>query len=192
MIEIARLLMGAQKDISEFDISKWFYEYDGPPEGAEFILSQDLARYYIRFRDDSEPFCPALVSILHLYAKDPQPWEPVIRSLIRSGADVHAKVRRDLTLLDQSKYLCPVREYGTPLDELFKYTIEPLEGQEAANGWLQILASEGYNILGYLEKESDWHPGPMQLTIPSRLPIGYANERRLVFDWTVHPSVSWD
>ena len=66
------------------------------------------------------------------------------------------------------------------------------EDQAAASGWLQILASEGYNILGYLEKESDWHPGPIQLTIPSCIPIAYANERRLVFDWTVPPTVSWD
>lgn len=192
MIEIARLLIGAQKDLSEFDISEWFCEYEGPPEGAELILSQDLAKYHIRFPDNSEPLHPALASTLRLYAKDPEPWEPVVRTLIRSGADIHAKVRRDLKRLDQSKYLCPVSENGTPLDELFKYTIEPLEGQAAANGWLQILASEGYNILAYLEKESDCHPGPMQLTIPSRMPIGYANERRLVFDWTVHPTVSWD
>ena len=192
MIEIARLLIGAQKDLSEFDISEWFCEYDGPPEGAELILSQDLAKYHIRFPDDSEPLYPALASILRLYAKDPQPWEPIVRTLIRSGADIHAKVRRNLTLLDRSKYLCPVSEYGTPLDELFKYTIEPLEGQVAANGWLQILASEGYNVLGYLETESDLHARPMQLTVPARRPIGYANERKLVFDWGTHPTVSWD
>ena len=184
--------MQAQKDLSEFDISKWFYEYDGPPEGAELILSQDLAKYYIRFWDDSEPYYPALASVLRLYAKDAQSWEPVIRTLIRSGADVHAKVLRDLTFLDQSTYPCPVGKYGTPLDELFKYTIDPLEGQVAANGWLQILASEGHNILAYLETESDLHARPMQLTIPHRRPIGYANERKLVFNWGVHPTVSWD
>ena len=192
MTDIARLLMQAQEDLSEFDLSEWFYEYTGPPEGAEFILSQDLAKHYIRFQDDSDPLYPALASILRLYAKRPEPWESVIRTLIRSGADVHAKVRRDLTFLDQSTYPCPVSKYGTPLDELFKHTIDPLEGQVAASGWLQILSSEGYNILAYLEAESDLHARPMQLTIPHRRPMGYANERKLVFDWGVHPTVSWD
>ena len=192
MTDIARLLMQAEEDLSEFDLSEWFYEYTGPPEGAEFILSQDLAKHYIRFQDDSDPLYPALASILRLYAKRPEPWESVIRTLIRSGADVHAKVFRDLTFLDQSTYPCPVSKYGTPLDELFKHTIDPLEGQVAASGWLQILSSEGYNILAYLEAESDLHARPMQLTIPHRRPMGYANERKLVFDWGVHPTVSWD
>ena len=192
MIDIARILMQAQKDLSEFDMSEWFCEYKGPPAGAELILSQDVAKYYIRSKDDSDPLYPALASILRLYAKAPEPWEPVLRTLIRSGANIHAKVHRDLEYLDQSKYPCPVGRYGTPLDELFTYTIDPLEGQVAANGWLQILASEGYNILAYLETESDLHARPMQLTVPYRRLMGYANERKLVFDWGVHPTVSWD
>ena len=192
MTDIARLLIEAQKDLSEFDMSEWFCEYKGPPEGAELILSLDMAKYYIISQDDREPLYPALASILQMYAKAPGPWEPVLRTLVRSGANVHAKVHRDLEFLDQSKYPRPVGKYGTPLDELFKYTIDPLEGQVAANGWLQILASEGYNILAYLETESDLHARPMQLTIPARRPMGYANERKLVFDWGTHPTVSWD
>ena len=192
MTDIARLLIEAQKDLSEFDMSEWFCEYKGPPEGAELILSLDMAKYYIRSQDDSEPLYPALASILQMYAKAPEPWEHVLRTLVRSGANIHAKVNRDLEFLDQSNYPCPVGKYGTPLDELFKYTIDPLEGQLAANGWLQILASEGYNILAYLETESDLHARPMQLTIPARRPMGYANERKLVFDWGTHPTVSWD
>ena len=192
MADIARLLMQAQKDLSELDMSEWFCEYKGPPAGAELILSQDVAKYYVRSQDDSDPLYPALASILRLYAKSPEPWEPVLRTLIRSGANIHAKVHRDLGFLDQSKYPCPVSKYGTPLDELFTYTIDPLEGQVAADGWLQILASEGYNILAYLETESDLHARPMQLTIPYRRLMGYANERKLVFDWGVRPTVSWD
>ena len=173
-------------------MSEWFCEYKGPPAGAELILSQDVAKFYVRSQDDSDPLYPALASILRLYAKSPKPWEPVLRTLIRSGANIHAKVHRDLGFLDQSKYPCPVSKYGMPLDELFTYTIDPLEGQVAANGWLQILASEGYNILAYLEIESDLHARLMQLTILCRRLIGYANERKLVFNWGVRPTVCWD
>ena len=192
MIEIARLLAQAQDDISAFDISMWFREYDGPPEGAELILSQELAQYYICSADDSDRLYPALASVLRLYAKDPEPWEPIIRILVRYRTDLHAPVRRDLEYLDQSEYPCPIGGYGTPLDELFLYTMDSFEGQVAANGWLQVLASEGYDVSAYLETESALHPRPMQLTHPSYRPGGYDNERKLVFDWGARPTVSWD
>lgn len=192
MIEIARLLAQAQEDLSAFDVSMWFQEYDGPPEGAELILSQDLTQCYICPPDDGDPLYPALASTLRLYAIDPKPWEPVIRTLIRHGADVHAPVRRNLSDLDQSEYTCPLAQYGTPLDELFIYTSNPLEGQAAARGWLQILASEGQDISVYLETESALHVRPMQLTHPSYRTMGYVNERKLIFDFEERPSVSWD
>ena len=192
MIEIGILLARAQDDLSAFDISMWFQEYDGPPEGAELILSQDLAQYHIRSADDEDPCYPALAGILRLYATDPAPWESIVRRLIRYGADVHAPVRRDLTDLDQSEYDCPLKPYGTPLDELFLYTHDPLEGQAAANSWLQLLASEGHDIPKYLETESVLHIDSMQLTHPSYRPVGYDNERKLVFDLEARPSVFWD
>lgn len=82
VIEIARLLPQAQEDISALDISMWFQEYEGPPEGAELILSQDLTQYYICSADDSDPLYPALASVLRLYAKNSELWEHVIRILI--------------------------------------------------------------------------------------------------------------
>ena len=192
MIEIARLLMQAQKDLSDYDISMWFREYDGPPEGAKLILSQDLTQYWICSADKTDPLHPALASILRLYAKDLKSWEPVVRTLIRYGADIHAPVRRSLRDPDQYEYPCPVAQYGTPLDELFMYTLDPLEGERAANGWLQILASEGHDILAYLETESALHLRPIQLTHPSLLTVLYDNERQLIFNFEERPTVAWD
>lgn len=74
MIDITRLLARAQDDLSPFDISIWFRNYDGPPEGAEFILSQDLAMYSISPADDGDAIYPALASTLRLYATNPGPW----------------------------------------------------------------------------------------------------------------------
>lgn len=146
MIEIARLLAQAQEDSSAFDMSLCLREYRGPPEGADFILSQGLAQDYICSADDSEHFYPVLAAILRLYTRDSEPWEPIVRTLIRRGADVHAPVYRILRHLDQFDYLCPLAQYGTPLDELFMDTLDPLEGQTVADGWLQVLASEGHDV----------------------------------------------
>ena len=192
MIEIARLLTQAQEDLSAFDISMWFRGYEGPPEGAVFILSRELAEYYICSADKTDPLHPPLASILRRYAKDPELWEPLVRTLIRQGANIHAPVRRILRDSDQYKYPCPVAQYGTPLDELFIYTLDPLEGERAANGWLQILASKGLDVLAYLDIESTLHPLPIQLTHPSYLTVAYDNERKLIFNLGAHPSVAWD
>ena len=192
MIEIARLLTQAQNDLSAFDISMWFREYDGPPEGAEFMLSQDMSQYYICSTEDTDPLYPALASILRLYAIDSKPWESVIRTLIRYRVDIHAPVRRNLRRSDKSEFSYHLARYGTPLDELFLYTLNPIEDEIAAKGWLQILASEGYNILTYLKKESALHIKPLQLTHPSYSSIGYDNERKLIFDFGARPSVAWD
>ena len=192
MVEIAKLLAQAQNDFSEFDISTWFREYEGPPEGAEIILSHELARYYICAADDSDPHYPALASVLRSYARNHEPWDPVIRTLLRYGADIHAPVRRKHSSLDQSGNPFPLAKFCTPLDELFMYTCDPFEGQVAAHGWLQILESEGYNLSAYIERESALHVGPMQLTHPSCRTIAYGNQRKLVFGFDSHPTVSWD
>ena len=184
--------MQAQEDLSDFDFSRWFDDYDGPPEGAELILSQELAQYWISFADKTDPLYPPLASVLRLYAKNSRSWEPLVRTLIRYGADIHAPVRRSLRDPGHYKYPCPVAQYGTPLDELFMYTLDPLEGERVASSWLQILASEGRDILAYLEMESVLHPRPIQLTHPSYLTVGYDNERQLIFNLEAHPSVTWD
>ena len=143
-----------------------FQAYRGPSEGAELILAQDLGRYYICSADDSGPLHLVLASILRFYAKDSESWKAVIRTLLRHGAVVRAPVRQGPSCLDQSEYMCPVAPYGTSLDELFRFIIDPLEGQEVANGWLQILASEGHDILVYLETESALHQRPIQFDSP--------------------------
>ena len=61
-------------------------------------------------------------------------------------------------------YPCKILKYGTPLDELFCRTKTPFEGEEAADRWLQILSSEGYDVVAYLEEELALHAQQMQLT----------------------------
>lgn len=83
-------------------------------------------------------------------------------------------------------------QYGTLPDELFLYTVNPLESQVTANSWLQVPASEGHDILTYLKTESVLHTEPMQSTHPSYLPMGEDNEPKLVFDVGPRPSLSRD
>lgn len=54
--------------------------------------------------------------------------------------------------------------FGTPLDQLFAYTEPPSEARRVSTAWLQILASEGIDILAYLETEIALHISRQQLT----------------------------
>ena len=44
-------------------------------------------------------------------------------------------------------------EDGPPLDELFAWNRDHLAARTAVDGWLRILASEGYAPFIYLKKE---------------------------------------
>lgn len=73
MMEIAGLLAEAQDDFSALDVSMWFPEYKGPPDGAELFLSQNFAKGLPSSTDNSDPLYPALTSVLRLYAKESRP-----------------------------------------------------------------------------------------------------------------------
>ena len=136
---------------------------------------------------------PTLGAILKAYAREPSPWESVLRTLVRRGADLHALVRRDPQDMSQIGYPCIMAEYGTPLDELFTWNNrDRLAARTAADGWLRILASEGYDPSVYLQKEMALHARDMQFTHPSVSSIGYDSPRRLYFETGNHPSVFWD
>ena len=89
-------------------------------------------------------------------------------------------------------YPCAMAEHGTPLDELFTWNRDRSAAQTAAEGWLRILASEGYSPSLYLEEEMTLRAREMHFTLASRSSIGYDSPRRLLFELGDHPSVSWD
>ncbi len=166
-----KLLTQSRNDISSLDIFKLWSTYSGAVEGAEFLFSQDLISSESDIFDDEDTF-PPLATALRGYSKDPQ-WENFLRLLLRKGADLHSPVPRSASIEDINEqhdvvYPCNILEYGTPLDELFRWTETPFEGEEAADRWLQILSSEGYDIKDYIEEESALHAQQMQLTYPHR------------------------
>ena len=93
---LGRLLAHNQEDLSAVDVSHYFQGYRGPPEGAELILSEYPVQYDRRSLDDDYygKGYPTLAAILRAYAREPSPWESILRALIRRGADLHARVRR--------------------------------------------------------------------------------------------------
>ena len=132
-----------------------------------------------------------LAAALKRYAEDPATWEPILRALIRRRIGLHAPVRRHPEDVKQTGYPCLLSEYGTPLDELFASNRDPEVAKMVADSWLQILASEGCDVLCYLENEINSHSQDMNFTHPSMSAIGYDIPRQLLFKLGKHPSVSW-
>ena len=192
MVDIARLLAEKQEDLSAFDISCYFQHYHGPPEAIELILSVYPAQYDSRSQDDDlgQLYYPSLAAALKLYARDPSIWERILRKLIRRGADLHAPVRRNPKDVKEIGYPCLLSEYGTPLDELFTSNRDQEAAKRAADGWLQILASEGYNASSYLKRENMSRAQDMQFTHASI--SGYDLPRLLFFELGDYPTVFWD
>lgn len=158
MVDTLRLLTQWQTDISPWDISVFWTLYGGPVETAEFMFSQYLIQSEFDVSEGEEHF-PILAAALRVYGSGGWQWESFIRRLLRKRVDLH--------VLISAKYLCNVGECGTPLDELFGLTMTPFEGEAAAARWLQVLSSEGYDVMAYLEEEQALHAAQMQSTYSS-------------------------
>ena len=194
MVDIARLLVEKQEDLSAFDISNYFENYNGPPEAIELILSVYPAQYDNISKDDDfgQSCYPTLAAALKFYAREPSTWESIVRTLIRRGADLHALVRRDPYEMKRVGYPCLLGEFGTPLDELFASNRGHEAGKKAAEGWLQILLSEGRDLNLYLKNEFEFHAKDMHFTHASICVIGFDIPRRLVYEFGDRARVFWD
>lgn len=188
MIDTYRILLQYEDD--DWAFSHFFMRYQGSLEGAEFMWSQ-YAAYY---RDNKIAPCRALAAGLRSFANSPD-WEPFLRTLLRHGVDLHVPLSSYGNVhwhRHRKSYPWAVSTDSTLLDELFANTETPFEAKMAGDRWLQILASEGYDILDYLQGEKRWHAAQKQLTYPSSASMMYDTPRRLCFNLGSTLSVSWN
>ncbi len=169
-IQSLRLMTQYQNETSSRDMYELWGGYAGPVEGAEFLFSQDLIPSESDV-SDGEVIFPPIATALRGYGKYPSQWDNFVRLLLQKEARLHSPVPRSASIeyINEQHdlvYPCKILEYGTPLDELFRYTKTPFEGEAAADRWLQILLSEGYDVMDYLQEELALHAQQMQLTYP--------------------------
>lgn len=206
-IDTIRTLTEAQDEVSNVDLVSLMLWRDVKPEAVEYILSSELVQDNIVHAGGEGHLFSALGAALRSYgahvASDsvswecpaqafPATWESIIRKLLHIGVDIHAPVPREgyFQSGEFEFYPCTVSTYGTPLDELFTYTRTAGEAQDAANAWLQILATEGVDVSAYLEKEAALHAIRPMFTYPQD---GYDYPpRQLVFNLGEAPTVYAD
>ena len=131
-------------------------------------------------------------------------WETLISRLIHKGADLHAPVFRglDITYLNIHSPF-HVSEYGTPLDLLFENSRTPEEARRLGAEWLRLLASNGQDVVAYLEKEKILHSSQHYITTliswcfpgpsPRELQFTFDDARPCVWwEWWINPASHMD
>lgn len=206
MISIARALAHVQ-EFSSADLSSFFALCrTGNPELADYVLSLDSVQYVLA---SEECLHPALGSALRNYGtlfagnsvfwahSEHQilaEWESLVRRLLQIGVDIHAPVARGHHF-EPDSYPCTLSPYGTPLDELFASTRTASEAKDAADAWLQILSTEGIDVLTYLEKEKALHETQSMFTYsdyhwdyqPRQLVFSLGEAPSVYADWLIDP-----
>ena len=197
-VDTLRVMVQAQDDFTTDDVRGLIFSCvvynENSPEGADFILSQESIHYHIGQGAEDDTTIPILAGILPVFVAEPLKLEPLVRKLVRIGADLHARVpRRKAAPRKPDSYgRLPRSAYGTPLDELFRSTSTPFEARAAADSWLRLLASEGQDIKTYLEREMDLHVMDGYFTWPRYAFPEFSQSRILRFDLGKCPSVWWD
>ena len=214
LIETFRTLAQSQGSLSASDISDILLHYVGPPESAEFMLSPDFLPFGVSEPTNDVITYPPLAMALRLYVvaylaeykyevlhdaevwhdAEKEQWASLIIRLLRTGATLHAPMPHFVEMRNESDVSYEVTKYGTPLDEMFTFTDTPAEARAVANGWLQILRSEGYDVVAYIEKESDLHYTRSQTTFPLlQRHEEHDSPRELIFELEQEKqSIYWD
>ena len=171
-VEILRILTQSNDGISAQNCNLfWMVDWTKSVEAAEFMWSQGCIPSESDISDDEEVF-PMLAAALREFGRDPSHWEGLLRRQVRKDAALHSPVprfyhSRDSDEIFNSIIPCRISKYGTPLDDLFLDTRTPFEGEAIAHHWLQILSSEGFDLVAYLEGEFALHTEQMQLIYSS-------------------------
>ena len=172
LVEILKVLTESTDGISAQNCNLfWMMDWTKPVEAAEFMWSQGCMPSESDVFDDEEVF-PILAAVLREFGRDPSHWESFLRRHLRKYAALHSPVPRIRHFRDSDEIFasmipCRILEHGTPLDDLFLYTRTPFEGEAIAHHWLQILSSEGFDLVAYLEEEFALHAEQMQLIYSS-------------------------
>lgn len=165
IVDTFRVLVQAQECVSRNDLSRFLVTYRACPGGIDFLLSKGLF--------DTDGFWPLLRTVLAFLGQDSE-WEPVVRRVLRQGKALGVNITD--WVLDWRNYA--ETDYyvddDSPIEALFRRIKFPPDAEEAAQHWLGILDSEGYDVREYLEEEKRWcdfkyedddpylHPLPMR------------------------------
>ena len=112
LVDCLKLLIEAQRDVTEEDLHRFYKHYYGPPEAAEIMLAYDMDLNTIPSRQN------ASVTALHMALRNllynSEQWHGMIRRILRSKVDVHAQDQYGQSALDEllKHFGCPCNSHA--------------------------------------------------------------------------------
>ena len=190
LVDVVRTLVRAQKDICFADTAAFLRKYRGPWQGVDYLLDMIWSENMVQ-RDEYTVLLGHALAVA-LNGPIDSVW---VKKLVQYGADIHGRIRSsdvvdrvDICRWDEVAKKSTIA-YGTPLDELFRYSSTPDQALVDVEAWLAILRDEGVDPKTYLEHEMFLHAEQQHLTYAE-----YNNSlmsRQLVFRFENWPTVTW-
>ena len=180
ILEITRMMAKSLADTSTSQVADFVRFFIGPSECIELLFLQDYAGVATSHQYDNSLWTHVFAIAVRKFGAGDTGWEHIIRNLLRRGQSVH----------DSDKYTDDSDDDGgTLLDQLFYFIDTPFQAEEVGYHWLQILSSEGFDVVTYLKEEMALH-APYQL-LKQRLRFEEI-PLRLVCSWEERLGISWE
>ena len=172
------------------EIIQYIEGFWGPGECLELLFIQDYAGVATLCQDEVEIWKHVLAKALKWFGSGDPGWTRLIRQLLRKGHSVHEAPS------DRFAFGIFGQVYDIPgwtlLDCLFWSTWTPLEAEEAGSSWLQLLSSEGYDVVCYLEREMALYAPYYHVLHMSPYRQLCFQDSQLIYNNYSRPSISWD
>ena len=121
-----------------------YSQYEGPREGADFLISQGLYPNDLEF---DNCLCSALYMALREHGRGEEMWVNFVMKLL------HKTAGSDTCGFPRSYILDRRALESSTLRELFRYTKIPADASIVVRHWLDMLEGEDYDIAHYLKAE---------------------------------------
>ena len=159
-------LINAYEDLSFSHIMDFFSRYQGPWEPAERSLDHVSRRGELDEREVTAITYQMLQHAVSQFGRGEFVFGDTIRALIRRGVNLHWPILEcDVPwfFLSASAAI----DYGTAFDVLIQPAQTPSMANDICTAWLDLLSSEGIDLVAYLEWEIRLHDGHNMIFYPS-------------------------
>lgn len=200
VLETLRILLTAQDDIVTGSWKRFFLNYGGPVEGADFVFSTYVSG--IQFEEEQKIIDYALSNALRRSAEAELGWNGFIRRLLRRGADIHRTKYVPLYRSKKGHLLSHILRDVNTNDLVLQFTnldrmlrcSHPFDADATVQRWLELLSAEGHDVATYCRDEGKLHQKQHSFTLFNhsygchrKLSFSYDEAASITLDWWIDP-----
>ena len=201
IVDTIKVLAPSLADASLDDVIDYLDRFEGPSEAIELMFIQDCGGVATSHSHDELIWYHVLLEAVGKYSLGCTDWEHLIRRLLRKGIAAHPSYDNGMSQVPSASYFAFQSRRSTLLDGLFFQTCTPFEAEKLGDSWLQLLSSEGYDVVEYLKMEMALHApdqeivhytgrGAWNCRTTSPLVYSFKNNCGVSWKWVQNPATS--